>query len=461
MNASKKCEELDQHLRKLTNGSEREDFDLNVFRRYFAQFVSVPPTIDWSKMKKFDAERLLEEYDHLPKFSDEEAREILSHVVVIKLNGGLGTTMGCAGPKSLIPIRDGKTFLDFAIEQNELLNKRYQSDVPLYLMDSYRTEQTTAEWLKERGYDKKVFQFVQSKCPRIFESTLMPVPNGPKNRLDDGWYPPGHGNIFASLKACGLLDKLIDEGRNVIFVSNVDNTAAAVDVRIASVICREDVDYVMEITEKTQQDIKGGTLIEYDGAVKHLELPHVPEDKVDEFCSLKTFKTFNTNNIWVDLKAVQRKLNTMKLEVLPNKKKLKSGESVIQLESAIGGAIRNFERVRVVSVPRSRFLPVKKTQDMLVVMGNSLMVDETSGVLRLNPKRQLPRAPIVQLSTHYDVVAEYLSRFPHIPDMIDLESLIVSGDVKFGKDVKLRGRVHITGNGTIPDGVTIDGNYEL
>jgi UTP--glucose-1-phosphate uridylyltransferase len=75
------------------------------------------------------------------------------------------------------------------------------------------------------------------------------------------FYPPGHGNVFASLQACGLLDKLIQEGRDVIFVSNVDNTAAAVDVRIASVICRKDVDYVMEITEKTQQDIKARMII--------------------------------------------------------------------------------------------------------------------------------------------------------------------------------------------------------
>lgn len=80
----------------------------------------------------------------------------------------------------------------------------------------------------------------------------MPIFDRPEERF----YPPGHGNIFESLSASGLLDKLIEQGRDVIFVSNVDNTGSSVDVRIASVICRKDVDYVMEITEKTQQDIK-------------------------------------------------------------------------------------------------------------------------------------------------------------------------------------------------------------
>jgi UTP--glucose-1-phosphate uridylyltransferase len=153
-------------------------------------------------------------------------------------------------------------------------------------MDSFRTEETTKKWLHTRGLQNKVNQFTQSKCPRIYESTLMPVIDSP----DEEFYPPGHGNIFEALNACGLLDKLIQEGRDVIFVSNVDNTGSSVDVRITSVICRKEVDYVMEITEKTQQDIKGGTLIEYEGSIKHLELPHVPADKIDEFCSLTTFK---------------------------------------------------------------------------------------------------------------------------------------------------------------------------
>lgn len=118
--------------------------------------------------------------------------------------------------------------------------------------------------------------------------------------------------------------------------------------------------------------------------------------------------------------------------------KLKSGEPIIQLESAIGGAIRNFERVRVVSVRRSRFLPVKKAQDLLVVMGNAFIIDPANGVLRLNPKRKIPHAPIVQLSSHYDNVDDFLKHIPYIPDMLELDTLTVHGNVYFGRDVILK-----------------------
>ena len=47
-------------------------------------------------------------------------KELLEKIVVVKLNGGLGTSMGCAGAKSLIPIRNQLTFLDIAIKQIEV-----------------------------------------------------------------------------------------------------------------------------------------------------------------------------------------------------------------------------------------------------------------------------------------------------------------------------------------------------
>lgn len=67
---------------------------MRVFRRYFEQFVSVPAIIDWSKMRPFDFETLRDDFAQLPPLGDGEAREILKRVAVIKLNGGLGTTMG-------------------------------------------------------------------------------------------------------------------------------------------------------------------------------------------------------------------------------------------------------------------------------------------------------------------------------------------------------------------------------
>ncbi|CAD5230239.1 unnamed protein product [Bursaphelenchus okinawaensis] len=437
--------------------------DQHVFRQYYEQFLSVNSLVDWDQLTLFDKEKYQVEYDNLPEFDINPAQEILKRVAVIKLNGGLGTTMGCSGPKSLIKIRDGLTFLEFAIRQNEILNKHYNSTVPLILMNSYRTEAETKVWLQEHKFEDKVKMFNQSRCPRIYADTLLPVPNSPGDKEDEGYgIPPGHGNVFAALNNTGLSDQLLSEGRDIIFVSNIDNTAATVDVKIASVIARDDVEYVMENTNKTQQDIKGGTLIQYEGTIKHLELPHVPHHKVDEFCSLNTFKTFNTNNIWVDLKAVKRMLETMRLEVLPNKKKLSTGEAVIQLESAIGGAIRNFELAKVVHVPRRRFLPVKKTQDLLVIMSNAFIVDKT-GVLVLNPKRTIKTAPVVHLSTNYDAISTFFDHFDAIPDLFECESLKVDGDVRFGKKIVVKGNVKVfaKGKAKIEDDTVLEGDIEL
>lgn len=46
---------------------------------------------------------------------------MLSKLVVIKLNGGLGTSMGCHGPKSVIPVRSDLTFLDLTVQQIEVI----------------------------------------------------------------------------------------------------------------------------------------------------------------------------------------------------------------------------------------------------------------------------------------------------------------------------------------------------
>lgn len=50
---------------------------------------------------------------------------MLDKLVVIKLNGGLGTSMGCHGPKSVIPVRSDLTFLDLTVQQIEVFIRWY------------------------------------------------------------------------------------------------------------------------------------------------------------------------------------------------------------------------------------------------------------------------------------------------------------------------------------------------
>jgi len=211
---------------------------------------------------------------------------------------------------------------------------------------------------------------------------------------------------------------------------------------------------------------KGGTLIELNGRLMHLEIPQVPADKIDVFCSLDVFKIFNTNNIWVNLRAVKEKLECggITMEILANKKKLSNGCDVIQLETSIGGAIRNFDKPLSVIVGRHRFLPVKSTNELLSLMSNAYYVDTDDYVLKLNP--QITRGPIITLSPEFRAVEEFLSRFSAgIPDMSQLVRLNVIGNVSFGRNVKLVGDVTIEAEKDqlllIEDESVIDGSAKI
>ena len=95
------------------------------------------------------------------------------------------------------------------------------------------------------------------------------------------WYPPGHGDVYPSLKRSGLLDKFIKEGKEFIFISNIDNLGATVDVEILNLLLHPNngnssCDFLMEVTDKTRADVKGGTLIRYEDRLQLLEIAQVP-----------------------------------------------------------------------------------------------------------------------------------------------------------------------------------------
>jgi UTP--glucose-1-phosphate uridylyltransferase len=234
-------------------------------------------------------------------------------------------------------------------------------------MNSFNTEDDTQRIIqKYQGHNIDILTFNQSRFPRITRESLLPLPRD-YNASIESWYPPGHGDIFDALANSGTLDQLIARGKEIIFISNVDNLGAIVDLNILQHMANTKAEYIMELTDKTKADVKGGTIIDYDGTVRLLEIAQVPSDHVEEFKSIKKFKYFNTNNIWLNLKAIKRVVENheLKLEIIPNVKTIsvdKKGESdlnVLQLETAVGAAIRHFKGAHGVNVPRRRFLPVK------------------------------------------------------------------------------------------------------
>uniref|UniRef100_A0A6Q2XKU0 UTP--glucose-1-phosphate uridylyltransferase n=1 Tax=Esox lucius TaxID=8010 RepID=A0A6Q2XKU0_ESOLU len=453
--------------------------DFEGFKKLFHRFLQVKgPSVEWSKIHR-PPEDSIQPYEKIvARGLPDSVAESLNKLVVVKLNGGLGTSMGCKGPKSLISVRNENTFLDLTVQQIEHLNKTYNTDVPLVLMNSFNTDEDTKKILQKYTHHRvKIHTFNQSRYPRINKESLLPVATdmGMTGQNADVWYPPGHGDIYASFYNSGLLDQLIAEGKEYIFVSNIDNLGATVDLHIlhhlvSRVPNGKRCEFIMEVTDKTRADVKGGTLIQYDGKLRLLEIAQVPKAHVDEFKSVTKFKIFNTNNLWISLGAIKRlqEQNAMDMEIIVNPKTLDGGQNVIQLETAVGAAIKSFDNAMGINVPRSRFLPVKTVSDLLLVMSNLYSLE--AGSLTMSQKREFPTTPHIKLGSSFNKVQEYQNRFESIPDMLELDHLTVSGDVTFGKQVSLKGTVIIIANhgdridipaGTILENKIVSGNLRI
>ncbi|KAJ3274426.1 UTP-glucose-1-phosphate uridylyltransferase [Terramyces sp. JEL0728] len=426
-----------------------------LFCRYMAErsknqkLQAIPNSRNWDEVQSPSAETIIP-YTKLEKINSKDA---LSKLAVLKLNGGLGTTMGCVGPKSAIEVRDGMTFLDMTVRQIEYLNSENGVDVPLILMNSFNTDIETKRLIqKYTAQELNIMTFNQSRFPRIQKDTHLPMAKDHLGRPSD-WYPPGtlfltlgHGDLFESLANSGTLDALLEQGKEYLFVSNIDNLGATVDENILSHLVQSGAEFIMEVTDKTKADIKGGTLIEYENSVRLLEIAQVPNEHLEDFKSIKKFKIFNTNNLWVNLKAIKRVVENQELsmEIIVNHKTDENGEKVVQLETAVGAAIKHFKGSHGINVPRSRFLPVKSTSDLFLITSDLYKLNH--GELILNPKRLFGSVPLVKLGDHFKKVNNFLTRFQGPPHILELDHLTVTGDVTFGHDVVLSGTVIIVAN---------------
>lgn len=476
---------LQNELNKLlltTPESEKEHVknEFNGFERLFERYLEEANTeIKWQNIEPLNKETIIsykEIVNDKVQFANIKAN--LNKLVVIKLNGGLGTSMGCQGPKSTITVRDDLTFLDLTIRQLEHINLTYETNVPLVLMNSFNTDEETNKIINKYNHIKvKIFTFNQSRYPRIDRDNLLPIARSAAYQGDiaEAWYPPGHGDLYESLNNSGLLDMFIKEGKEYMFVSNSDNLGAGVDLNILNYLMdveaeKKAPEFLMEVTDKTRADVKGGTLVNYDGKLRLLEIAQVPKDHVDEFKSVSKFKIFNTNNLWINIRAVRRVLDeeALHMEIIVNHKTTDKGINVIQLETASGAAIKSFNGAIGINVPRSRFLPVKTTSDLLLIMSN--LFTQKKGYLGMNPLRSFPSVPLVKLGNIFSKVSEFLKRFGNIPDCLELDHLTVSGDVTFGKGVILRGTVIIIANhgdridipaGSILENKIVSGNLRI
>lgn len=417
---------------------------IDIFASYYEQLLAGQTgLISEESIEPVDS---LPDAERLPADLQAIGREALERTAVIKLNGGLGTGMGLEQAKSLLPVKQGLTFLDVIARQAQQIN------VPLLLMNSFATEADTLEALVSyANLPYPPATFVQNKEPKIRQADLMPV-DWPENPELE-WCPPGHGDLYASLVISGMLDKLLDDGFEYAFISNSDNLGAVVDPAILGYFVDNELPFMMEVADRTEMDKKGGHLAQRaeDGQLVLRESAQCPKEDEAAFQDISRHKYFNTNNLWLNLVALQEVMeersNMLGLPLIRNSKTVdpRDGGStaVYQLETAMGSAISVFAGAQAIRVPRSRFAPVKKTDDLLAVRSDAYLLTDDYQIV-FNPAHVSGNLVVELDGRYYKFVNDLDAHFPEgIPSLLNCTRLRVQGEVVFGANVSLVGDVEI------------------
>src|SRR5436190_4983984 len=418
-------------------------------------------------------EREIEPVESVPDaeaLPDADAGELLDQAVVIKLNGGLGTSMGMTRAKSLLEARAGETFLDLIARQVLALRERSGARVPLVLMNSFATRDDSLEALERHASLSADLpaDFLQSKEPKVLAEDLMPASWPPNPELE--WCPPGHGDLFTSLQTSGVLAAMLERGYRGAFVSNSDNLGAVVDPRVVAWIAGEGAPFVMEVADRTSADRKGGHIARRrsDGGLVLREIAQTPDEDLDAFQDTARHRYFNANSIWFDLRVVadelERRGGVLGLPLIRNRKTVDpsdgSSPDVFQIETAMGAALGVIEGARALRVPRDRFTPVKTTNDLLALRSDAYEVTDDGRVVLAPARNGTP--PDVDLDPdHFKLVADFERRVAAgAPSLREAERLVVRGDVTFGAGVVVRGDVEIEAHGGpihLADGTVLEG----
>jgi UTP--glucose-1-phosphate uridylyltransferase len=298
--------------------------------------------------------------------------------------------------------------------------------------------------------------------PKLVADTLEPV-SWPANPALE-WCPPGHGDVYSALRGSGMLDQLIAAGYRYAMISNADNLGAMPDARIAAHMAAQQIPFLMEVVRGTAADRKGGHIARRiaDGQLVLRETAQTPPEDADSFRDYERWRYYNTNSLWLDLHVLAERLamaDGLELPVIVNHKTVdpRDGDStpVVQLEAAMGAAIGSFPGAQLIEVPRSRFVPVKTTDDLLVLRSDAYALTPEFEIVAQRPHA----LPLVELDkAHYKLIDQFDARFPAgPPSLVDAERLTVSGDYTFGEGVVVHGVAELstTEPETVPAGTVL------
>ncbi|MFZ7124862.1 MAG: UTP--glucose-1-phosphate uridylyltransferase [Desulfobacterales bacterium] len=393
----------------------------------------------------------------------EAGKRVRDRAVRITLNGGLGTSMGLTGPKSLLEVKDGMTFLDIILRQSGVEGVRQ------VFMNSFSTDVDTRRAVDRLATSPPPDYFIQNKFPKILHDGFAPAtwPEDPEKE----WNPPGHGDLYTAIHATGTLDRLLDQGVRYAFIHNSDNLGATLDPSLLGFFAENRLPFMMEAARRNPADFKGGHLAvrRSDGQLLLRESAQCPPGT--KGTDVNYYRYFNTNNLWIDLNRLKSLImneKTIQLPLIVNPKTLdpRDGNSprVLQVETAVGAAIELFKGARAVVVPRGRFFPVKKCNDLLLIRSDRYRLTPDHRVESCDSAAEEP--PCIELdSDYYGRIDRFDDRFPAgAPSLKACQRLTIHGDIRFGADIQISGEVKLTNRSgaqvSIPDGTRIERDME-
>jgi UTP--glucose-1-phosphate uridylyltransferase len=424
-----------------------DDIVIETFRHYLNQAVNGETGLIYdSDIQPVELDEI-QELGNLDIYQ-EQGESAYKNAVRIVLNGGLGTSMGLTGPKSLLKVKDGHSFLSLIMNQAE------NSHVNLLFMNSFSTHDDTLAALDKINSPLKPKSFRQNKYPKVLQENFAPASWPPNPKLE--WNPPGHGDVYTALYTSGMLQQLLDENIYYAFISNSDNLGARMDASLLGYFAKKEIPFMMEVAEKTPSDVKGGHLAKLRNNDRFVlrEAAQCPKEEIVAFQKIGPYRYFNTNSIWINLDALNqifKKINKILLPLILNSKTLdprdENSPPVYQFETAMGAAISLFDKAAAVRVPRSRFFPVKTCNDLLIMRSDCFVFSEKKD-LRMNPERKInQKQETIKIKLDpkfYGKIDNFDQRFADgVPSLVNCYSLTIEGDVLFEKDVKIKGSVTI------------------
>lgn len=357
-------------------------------------------------------------YERLEPASEDltETKQLLDKLVVLKFNGNLGSDMGFSGPKSALELCNGFTCLDLVVNHIESINTKYGCNIPLLMMNTPSTHDGILKVL-EKHPNKNIHTFIQSQYQQENSGDMSELRTLNKSSAQDKLYPSNLLEVFLSLNSSGKLEPLISQGKEYFLLLQSENLAEVVDPKILNHLIKNNIEHCVEVMPTTS-------------GIEETSLP--PQE--GRIQSKENIKSINT--MWMSMSCVERLLQRSDLGFTSSK---------------------FFYRAFAIDIPWSRYRPVERTSDLLILQSDLYTLAE--GTVVRNVARANPKDPSIELGTEFGNVDDFRSRFKSIPSIIELDSLEVTGDVWFGTGITLKGKVIITARPgmkiVIPDGMEL------